>query len=249
MSKNKYLKNNQEKNNQPVKKKKKADLVDVTEEIKISENKIAESETSDTGDLKQDQTIQPAPDEETRAEESQSKISNPKSSIQNPQSDFPGPQSSIVNQQSSANNPQSKIQNPKSGIGPVWTISIALTAALGLAISVYLTIHHYRIMSGLPDSQSFCSVSEYIDCDMVNTSSYSEFKGLPLALFGAGIYACVVCLIILSIFAKGMVLKRYISAITIIGLVSFCFSIYLAVVSVFILHAICILCVGTYFIN
>ncbi|MGR3319507.1 MAG: thioredoxin domain-containing protein [Candidatus Anammoxibacter sp.] len=68
-------------------------------------------------------------------------------------------------------------------------------------------------------------------------------------MFGGGIYACVVCLIILSIFAKGMVLRRYISAITIIGLVSFCFSIYLAVVSVFILHAICILCVGTYFIN
>ena len=135
----------------------------------------------------------------------------------------------------------------KAGLG--WTIGIALAASLGLAISVYLTIHHYQIMSGLPDYQSFCSISEYIDCDMVNTSSYSEFRGLPVALFGAGIYACVVCLIILSIFAGGTTLKRYISAISILGLVSFCGSIYFAIVSTFILHAICILCVGTYLIN
>ena len=135
----------------------------------------------------------------------------------------------------------------KAGLG--WTISIALTAALGLAMSIYLTIHHYQIMSGLPDYQSFCSISEYIDCDMVNTSTYSEFRGLPVALFGAGIYACVVCLIILSIFASGTTLRRYISAITILGFVSFCGSVYFAIVSTFILHAICILCVGTYLIN
>ncbi len=135
------------------------------------------------------------------------------------------------------------------GVGAGWTISIALSAALGLAMSIYLTIHHYQIMSGLPDYQSFCSISEYIDCDMVNTSSYSEFRGLPVALFGAGIYACVVCLIILSIFARGTTLKRYISAITILGFASFCGSIYFAIVSTFILHAICILCVGTYLIN
>ena len=138
---------------------------------------------------------------------------------------------------------------PRGKVSIGWIVSIAITASLGLAISIYLTIHHYHIMSGLPEFQSFCSVSEYIDCDMVNTSTYSEFKGLPVALFGGGIYACIVCLIILSIFARGTILKRYISTITILGLISFCFSIYFAVVSTFILHAICILCVVTYVIN
>ncbi len=137
----------------------------------------------------------------------------------------------------------------ESKIGIGWTISIILTTIFGLVITIYLTIHHYRMMSGLPEYQSFCSVSEVIDCDMVNSSSYSEFKGLPLALFGAAIYASILCLMILSIFIKGLVVKRYMVFISLIGLLSFCFSLYLAYVSAFILEAVCILCVITYFIN
>lgn len=141
------------------------------------------------------------------------------------------------------------VSSPGAAIKLRWIISIIATVAIGLAISVYLTLHHYRMMSGLPEYQSFCAISEYIDCDMVNSSSYSEFNGLPIALFGAGVYASIIGLMSLSIFVRGIVIEQYMNLISLIGLASFGISIYLAYVSVFILHAICFLCVITYFIN
>lgn len=151
--------------------------------------------------------------------------------------------------QTTNDKPEDSLSSLRSIIKLRWIISIIAMVALGLTISVYLTLHHYRMMSGLPEYQSFCTISEYIDCDMVNSSSYSEFNGQPIALFGAGVYASIIGLMILSIFVRGIVIERYMNLISLIGLSSFGFSLYLAYVSVFILHAICFLCVITYFIN
>lgn len=173
------------------------------------------------------------------------------SDIESKSNEFISGESSAITNASNApiSESVSENNNPESTIRTGWCISLFLTAIFGLVITIYLTIHHYRLMSGLPDYQSFCSVSEVIDCDMVNSSSYSEFKGLPIALFGAGVYAAIISLLILSVFARGAALGRYMSVITLMGVASFGFSLYLAYVSSFILRAVCILCVITYFIN
>lgn len=56
----------------------------------------------------------------------------------------------------------------------------ALIAVVGLADSVYLTVHHYTAQP-VP-----CSLIS--GCETVLTSSYAEFFGIPLAALGAIAY-------------------------------------------------------------
>jgi uncharacterized membrane protein len=50
---------------------------------------------------------------------------------------------------------------------------------LGIADSIYLTIAHFTQASILA-----CPSTSFINCDVVTTSSYSEFFGIPVAIFG-----------------------------------------------------------------
>lgn len=60
-------------------------------------------------------------------------------------------------------------------------IAAALVALVGLVDSIYLTIHHYTA-EPVP-----CSIID--GCEMVLTSPYATFAGVPIALFGAIAYA------------------------------------------------------------
>lgn len=59
-------------------------------------------------------------------------------------------------------------------------LAAAIVALVGLADSVYLTVHHYTA-EPVP-----CSIIE--GCEQVLTSSYAEIAGIPLAGFGAAAY-------------------------------------------------------------
>ncbi|MFN0141100.1 MAG: vitamin K epoxide reductase family protein [Pyrinomonadaceae bacterium] len=60
-------------------------------------------------------------------------------------------------------------------------IIAAIVAVVGLVDSIYLTIHHYTA-EPVP-----CSIIE--GCEMVLTSAYATFAGIPIAVFGAMAYA------------------------------------------------------------
>lgn len=65
----------------------------------------------------------------------------------------------------------------------------ALVAALiGGALSMYLAVHHHLALTG---GSSICNVSSTINCDIVNTSKYSELGGVPIALYGLAYYAAI----------------------------------------------------------
>lgn len=59
-------------------------------------------------------------------------------------------------------------------------LAAALIALVGLADSIYLTIHHYTA-EPVP-----CSIIE--GCETVLTSEYAKIGGIPLAAFGAAAY-------------------------------------------------------------
>jgi len=69
---------------------------------------------------------------------------------------------------------------------------VALVALLGLADSVYLTVHHYTA-EPVP-----CSIVE--GCETVLTSWYAEVYGIPLALLGAAAYFVAFSLAVLAIY-------------------------------------------------
>lgn len=58
-------------------------------------------------------------------------------------------------------------------------------SGLGIAISLYLLLHHTRVKLGIQDASSFCSFGKVADCDIVNVSRFSEVAGVPLASIGA----------------------------------------------------------------
>ncbi len=70
----------------------------------------------------------------------------------------------------------------------------AAVALIGLADSIYLTIHHYT------GEKVPCSIVE--GCEQVLTSSYAEVAGFPLAAFGAMSYFVAFSLAILAAFGN-----------------------------------------------
>jgi uncharacterized membrane protein len=69
-------------------------------------------------------------------------------------------------------------------------LAAAIVALIGLADSVYLTVHHYTA-EPVP-----CSL--IAGCEQVLTSPYAEIAGIPLAAFGAVAYFVAFSLALLT---------------------------------------------------
>jgi uncharacterized membrane protein len=106
--------------------------------------------------------------------------------------------------------------------------AVAVLAALGLAVAVYLTVVHYAHTSPI------CTTG---GCEKVQHSSYSMLHGVPVALLGAIAYACV----LLTAAVRGVPSA---AAGALIALVGVGFSGYLLWAQLARIHAICQWCVG-----
>ena len=73
-------------------------------------------------------------------------------------------------------------------------VAAAIVSLIGLADSVYLTVHHFTA-EPVP-----CSIIE--GCEQVLTSPYAEVGGVPLAAFGAAAYFIAFSLATLTIFGR-----------------------------------------------
>ena len=109
-----------------------------------------------------------------------------------------------------------------------------VTACVGLLDSIYLSYIK------LSHNEAFCAGIG--DCDVVNTSPYSELAGIPIALLGAGVY---VALVILLIFEERTGLRKNNSLLIFFGLtlVGLLYSAYLTYIEVAVINAICPFCV------
>jgi uncharacterized membrane protein/protein-disulfide isomerase len=118
-------------------------------------------------------------------------------------------------------------------------------AALGLGFAAAATWVHYDILSDPTHAESFCDVSSTLNCTSAYTSQFGAIAGVPVALFGLLFFAGVLGLIALCSASKTAAanLPGYVFASSTIGLAV---VLYLAYASYFILHVVCLLCVGTY---
>lgn len=110
---------------------------------------------------------------------------------------------------------------------------ISILALVGIAVSAYLLTVHWGWWSAVCLGVG--------DCEAVNTSRFSEFLGLPVALWGIIAYV--------GIFALSVALERGIYVEWARRLLFFgaaigvAFSAYLTYIEVFVLHEICPWCV------
>jgi uncharacterized membrane protein len=112
----------------------------------------------------------------------------------------------------------------------LWFVNIII-AGLGLLDALYLTF--IKLSSS---TAAFCKPGG--GCDVVNSSPYSEFFGIPIAVMGAAAY---IALLALLLFAKGTVLLLQLG----VSLVGVLYSAYLTYLELAVIHAICPYCVGS----
>jgi uncharacterized membrane protein len=115
------------------------------------------------------------------------------------------------------------------GVSKLPVVAAVLTL-IGLADSVYLTVHHYTA-EPVP-----CSIIE--GCETVLTSSYAEIAGIPLAAFGALAYFAAFSLAILTAFGNRAMWTLFGVQTVIMA----AFTVWLIYLQAFVIHAFCQFC-------
>jgi len=112
-------------------------------------------------------------------------------------------------------------------------LAMAVMAIAGMAISAYLTF--VKLSGGQP----YCG--PVVGCETVNTSSYSSISGIPVALFGLVASAAILAGVTAWYRAgsRNGLLVAYG-----LGLASLPMLAYLTYLELFVIHAVCIWCVG-----
>ncbi len=115
-------------------------------------------------------------------------------------------------------------------------------SALGVGLSIELTRIHDRLVAD-PEYQSFCNVSQKVNCDVVATSDFSTLFGVPLSVWGIIGYA-----LIGAIAVWGLLAKTARPILPFVVLAWFCgvASIGLFAVSFFLIDSLCLLCAATW---
>lgn len=125
-------------------------------------------------------------------------------------------------------------------------IPVLLLVVTGLIVSVYLAYSHYKNYTDL-QYQSFCAISNAINCDTVSQSAYSIFI-IPVPIWSLIGYALILWLLPFAGQQKGRD-GRIWSLLMLIAFVYTGISIALATVSAYLIGSYCILCILIYFVN
>ncbi len=108
-------------------------------------------------------------------------------------------------------------------------IGAALVALAGIAVAAYLTWAHYD------DAALVCVAGG--GCETVQGSEYSKIAGIPVAALGLAAYVVLLGLIVWDDARARLVT----AAIALVGLV---FSLYLLVLQLFVIDAVCVWCLA-----
>jgi len=126
--------------------------------------------------------------------------------------------------------------------GTIWAL-----CAAGLAVSVYLSISHYRVYSDIA-YRSFCAISKSINCDTVSESPYSIFWDVPVPIWGAMGFAGFMGLLAINALPTAHRQRGW--AICFGAALAFTLvSVLLAAVSALSVGSYCIMCVAVYAIS
>lgn len=124
-------------------------------------------------------------------------------------------------------------------------LALLLLSLLGAVVSVYLTVSHLRhLATGEP---SVCNLNQRFNCDVVNTSPYSEVFGVPIAHLGTLFYLGLGVLSLLAL-RRSELRPRLHGYLLLLSLLAVAYSVFLAGVS-FKLGAVCVFCLSLYLIN
>lgn len=136
------------------------------------------------------------------------------------------------------------------GISKLTVILIVIICLIGSVSALYTFKLSTLICAGLHHEQSFCNVNEKFNCEVVSTSDYSTFLGVPLGAYGNIFYLSVLVLAVLSLYRKE---EKFIFSLKDAFLFatsgSVIYSIYLFLISKLVIESFCLLCMAMYVCN
>lgn len=112
--------------------------------------------------------------------------------------------------------------------------SILILSIVGLITSVYMTYAHY-------ESAGLCELAKSNSCDIVNKSEFSELFGIPVPFIGVAGYLALILASLLKLI-NAPLFKELNFYIFLMAVAGFGFTLYLKYLELFVLRAICRLC-------
>ena len=130
---------------------------------------------------------------------------------------------------------------------PGWVhIALIIVALFGVGVGGLMTWHHeVQAYGNAPGELVGCTADKAVNCNVVNTSEFSEFMGIPIATWGAGLYALVAWLAFLGLRGQA----RTLGLIAVLGVGATVYSGFLFYVSKTQIGFVCLWCMRLYAAN
>ena len=120
---------------------------------------------------------------------------------------------------------------------PVNRMAYTLLALVGLLISLYLTLHKLGYIGTL-----LCGTGS---CEVVQTSKWAVFMGMPVPYLGMFGYALMTVLGIISLQPQHLENRTLRLALIVTALAGFAFSVYLSALEQYVIRAWCRWCIAS----
>ncbi len=105
----------------------------------------------------------------------------------------------------------------------------------------------HRELSSNASYTSFCNINSSVNCDVVLTSPWASFWGISVSLLGLVFYGALVVLSALVARTEHAARRRALANAFLLGTTGgLAFSVYMAVVALWFLHTVCLVCSGLY---
>jgi protein-disulfide isomerase/uncharacterized membrane protein len=124
-------------------------------------------------------------------------------------------------------------------------VFIGIMCGVATVLAVMSTTQHFRIAKFGLEFASFCAISDTINCDIVNASSYSEFLGVPIAWWGTVYYGLLAVMCFFGAFSKRE-RRATVSIAWFMALSGIPYVLFLFYISWAVLGAFCVECIGMY---
>ncbi len=120
-------------------------------------------------------------------------------------------------------------------------------ALIGIILSCYAITLHFA-----PSTSKFCTYGPSLNCDVVNKSEWASVFGIPVAIFGFIAYLLVFIAVL-----KRRTIEKMLSFTSddfwtymyILVIFMFAFQLYLTFIEAYVIHAYCIVCLGSQLIT
>ena len=119
-------------------------------------------------------------------------------------------------------------------------LAVVLLSLVGLGASAYLSILHWQVHN-LAGHESFCAVSEAVNCDTVAMSRFSLVLGVPLSTWGILFYLVFIVLGLWGFFRREPPWPW--GLLGLLNAVAVGVSIFQFTVSELVIHSFCIMCI------